>query len=50
VERGRLKGIVTASDLLEILGGGADRPSRPERHTLNYRVPHRKQRRANGSW
>ena len=48
--RGRLKGIVTVSDLLTILGGGADRPATPARHTLNYRSPHRKHHRAYGAW
>lgn len=50
VAGGRLKGIVTVSDLLTILGGGADRPSAEDRHTLNYRSPHRKHRRAYGAW
>ena len=42
IEGKRLVGILTVSDLLEILGGGADRPARPKRHELHYRVPHRK--------
>jgi len=50
VEDGRLKGIVTVSDLLEILGGGVDRPSPPRRRDLHYRAPHRKQHRAGGAW
>lgn len=44
MEGRRLKGIVTASDLLGLLGGGADRPARQHRHDLNYRAPHRKQK------
>lgn len=46
VERGKLAGIVTISDLLRTLGGGVERPAGRSRHTLNYRVPHRKSRRA----
>lgn len=49
VTRGRkLVGIVTTADLLELLGRGVDRPSHADRHTLNYRVPHRRQ--ARGVW
>jgi CBS domain-containing protein len=44
VDRGRLVGILTVSDLLELLGRGGDRPARPERHGLHHRVPHRKQK------
>ena len=50
VDGGRLKGIVTVSDLLEILGHGADRPSPQRRRDLHYRAPHRKQHRAGGAW
>ena len=50
VEDSRLKGIVTVSDLLALLGGGVDRPSRPRRHDVNYRSPHRKRHRAYGAW
>jgi acetoin utilization protein AcuB len=46
----RLRGIVTVSDLLAILGRGVDRPSRPPRHALHYRTPHRTQKRAPGAW
>ncbi len=35
----RLVGIVTTSDLLEVLGHGVDRPSRPERRILKARAP-----------
>ena len=45
VERGKLVGIVTVSDLLNTLGGGVDRPAAKSRRTLNFRVPHRKTRR-----
>ena len=50
IDRKRLVGIVTVSDLLRLLGGGIDRPARPARHTLNYRVPHRKRKGASGVW
>lgn len=52
VTRGdRLVGIVTTSDLLTVVGGGAERPSRQDRHTLNYKAPHRHGRRgATGIW
>jgi len=50
VEGGRLKGIVTASDLLGLLGYGIDRPAQRRRPALHYRVPHRKQRRPLHAW
>jgi acetoin utilization protein AcuB len=46
----RLVGIITVSDLLDVLGRGVDRPARAERHTLSHRVPHRKVHRAFGVW
>jgi len=46
----RLRGIVTVSDLLDILGRGVDRPSPPARHALRYRTPHRTHKRAAGVW
>lgn len=46
----RLMGIVTISDLLELLGRGIDRPLASTRHELHHRVPHRKGRRAVGVW
>ena len=42
VDRGRLVGIVTVSDLLDLLGRGADRRTKPSRTALHWRVPHRK--------
>ena len=43
VERGRLKGIVTVSDLLELIGRGAERPmSKGVRPVLARRGPRRK--------
>jgi acetoin utilization protein AcuB len=50
VQRKKLVGIVTASDLLTLLGQGYDRPARAERHALNHRVAHRKSHGAFGTW
>jgi acetoin utilization protein AcuB len=46
----RLVGIVTVSDLLELLGRGVDRPAPPPRRGLHHRVPHRKMKAAFGVW
>jgi CBS domain-containing protein len=47
----RATGIITVSDLLELLGRGAERPSpRGERSDLHHRVPHRKSHRQSGVW
>ena len=47
----RVTGIVTASDLLELLGRGALQPSPTARRwTLKHRAPHRKQHAAYGVW
>ena len=46
----KLVGIVTASDLLELVGRGGARPAPAERRTLNHRVPHRKMHVASGVW
>lgn len=46
----RLVGIVTAADLLELLGRGIDRPAKPSRHGLHHRAPHRKGKGAFGVW
>lgn len=50
VERGKLIGIVTTSDLLDILGRGRDRPIRSGRRPLHHRVAHRKSHGAFGVW
>ena len=47
---GRLKGILTATDLLEVLGGPTDREARRRRSDLHFRSPHRKRHRAYGAW
>jgi len=49
---GRVQGIVTVSDLLELIGRGLDRKTGAStRWTLKHRAPHRKGRRAaTGIW
>ena len=50
-DRGRVVGIVTVADLLDLLGRGADRPATPAtRWTLKHRAPHRKRHAATGVW
>jgi len=44
----KLVGIVTTSDLLEVLGVGGNRRPKVERRTLSHRVPHKKQHLAAG--
>jgi CBS domain-containing protein len=49
--KGQLVGIVTVSDLLELLGRGVERPVvTSTRWTLNHRAPHRKTRPAAQRW
>lgn len=49
--RGRVVGIVTVADLLEILGRGGDRSvTVAKRWTLKHRAPHRKRHTATGVW
>jgi CBS domain-containing protein len=50
VDKDRLVGIVTVSDLLQVLGRGIDRPARPGRPIATHRVPHRRRRHAGGAW
>jgi acetoin utilization protein AcuB len=52
VTRGsRIAGIVTTSDLLELVGRGLDRSAATTtRPTIHHRAPHRKRHRATGSW
>jgi CBS domain-containing protein len=51
VDKGKPVGIVTTSDLLELLGRGATRPTLvSKRAPLNYRAPHTKRHRAFGAW
>ena len=47
----RAVGIVTTSDLLDLLGRGVIRPTPTSKRTpLNYRAPHRKRHKAYGVW
>jgi acetoin utilization protein AcuB len=50
VDGRRLVGIVTVSDLLELLGRGGDRPAQPSRRGLHHRVAHRKRKGGFGLW
>jgi CBS domain-containing protein len=51
VESGRARGIVTVSDLLELVGRGLDRgTSTASRRTLAHRVPHRKSKGVVAAW
>jgi CBS domain-containing protein len=50
-DAGRIVGIITVADLLELLGRGADRPvEASKRWTLRHRVPRRKRSVATGAW
>jgi CBS domain-containing protein len=50
-ESGRAIGIVTVSDLLELVGRGLDRGAvTSKRWTLKHRAPHRKSRGVVGAW
>lgn len=50
-ESGRATGIVTVSDLLELVGCGLDRGAMAtKRWTLSHRVPHRKSKGAVHAW
>ena len=50
VDKDRLVGIVTVSDLLQLLGRGIERPAKQARRMATHRVPHRKVRHAAGVW
>jgi CBS domain-containing protein len=50
VQEGRVKGIVTTADLLELIGRGTERPIvTTQRRIISHRVPHRKHQ-ASGVW
>lgn len=50
-ESGRATGIVTVSDLLELVGRGLDRGAAvSKRWTLSHRAPHRKSKGVAGAW
>jgi CBS domain-containing protein len=51
VDAGRAVGIVTVSDLLELVGRGMDRgASTTSRPLLNFRAPHRRVHRPQMAW
>jgi CBS domain-containing protein len=51
VEDGRLRGLVTVSDLLELIGRGLERgASSARRRQLSHRVPHQRHRRVTAAW
>jgi CBS domain-containing protein len=50
MDRRRLVGIVTVTDVLELVGRGIDRPARPGRRPLHHRVAHTKVHGATGRW
>jgi len=50
-DAGKVAGIVTVADLLELLGRGGDRSvETSKRWTLKHRAPHRKRALATGVW
>jgi CBS domain-containing protein len=49
-DHGRLAGVVTITELLRLVGKGADRPQTQTRRGLNHRVPHRKAHAPTGRW
>jgi acetoin utilization protein AcuB len=48
-DKGRLVGMITVADLLDVLGHGGGRAS-VRRHTLSHRAPHRKRHVSAGPW
>jgi signal-transduction protein with cAMP-binding, CBS, and nucleotidyltransferase domain len=51
VKAGNAAGIVTVSDLLDLIGRGIERSvTTTPRRLLNFRAPHRKRHRAAGPW
>jgi CBS domain-containing protein len=51
LDRGRVAGIVTPSDLLSLLGRGAERRPRADTRTaIHHRVAHRRRSRGDGVW
>jgi acetoin utilization protein AcuB len=46
----RLVGIVTTSDLLDVIGGAQGRPSQVQRHSLNYKTAHHGHKANTGAW
>jgi CBS domain-containing protein len=51
IQDGRVKGVVTTADLLELIGRGTERPIvTTQRPIINHRAPHRKRHQASGVW
>jgi CBS domain-containing protein len=51
VRDGRVLGVITAADLLELIGRGTERPiAEARRRTISHRAPHRKRHQAVGAW
>jgi CBS domain-containing protein len=51
MERGRAAGLITISDLLELIGRGSARPvTEARRRDLHHRTPHRRSSGARGLW
>lgn len=51
VQDGRVVGVVTTADLLELIGRGIERPvAETRRRTISHRAPHRKRHQAVGVW
>ena len=51
VESGRVRGILTVSDLLALVGRGLDRGAATSpRRTVNHRTPHRKSKGVVAAW
>lgn len=50
IDRGKLVGVVTVVDVLNVIAGGGDRPAHHARAALHHRVPHRKAAAATGRW
>jgi len=50
IERGRLVGVVTVTDLLALLGHGIERPDHETRAVLHHRVPHGRAATGSGLW
>jgi len=50
IERDRLMGVVTVTDLLALLGHGVERPDHETRAALHHRVAHRRAATSSGLW
>ena len=50
IEGERLRGVVTVTDLLALLGHGVERPDHETRAALHHRVAHRKALAGTGRW